>query len=163
MPDRQKRLQQLRETVAHHRAKYHDEDSPEISDEAYDGLLVELQNLELELDGKITTAATVGGSGDNAFSKVTHRVRQWSFDNIFSHDELVEWDTRVRRLLTEADHSTDALVYILEHKIDGLKLIIEYKNGELVRCATRGNGQVGEDVTHTAQTISTYNLRINKG
>ncbi len=154
MTDKQKRLQQLRETVMYHRTKYHDDDTPEISDEAYDGLLAELQNLELEIEGKITTASTVGGSIDNAFSKVTHQVRQWSFDNIFSHEELVEWDERVRRLLSEADQSTTDLTYVLEHKIDGLKLIVEYKQGELVRCATRGNGQVGEDVTHTARTIS---------
>lgn len=160
MTDIQKRLQQLRETVAYHRTKYHDDDAPEISDEAYDGLLLELQNLELELEGKVTTASAVGGSTNNAFSKVTHQVRQWSFDNIFSHDELIEWNARVRRLLTEADQSTDNLAYILEHKIDGLKLIIEYKNGELFRCTTRGNGQVGEDVTHTARTISTLPVRL---
>jgi len=160
MEDLQKRLQQLRDTVAYHRAKYHDEDAPEISDEAYDALLVELQQLELAHEGKITTAATIGGSADNAFSKVTHRVRQWSFDNIFSHDELVEWDARIRRLLVEADYSTAGLAYVLEHKIDGLKLIVEYKRGELVRCATRGNGLVGEDVTHTARTIASLPTKL---
>ena len=160
MTDKQKRLQQLRETVSYHRGKYHDEDAPEISDEAYDGLLVELQQLEVELEGKITDSSTVGGSTDNAFSKVTHQVRQWSFDNIFSHDELVDWDKKVRRLLTEADQSTDDLAYVLEHKIDGLKLIVEYKDGELAQCATRGNGQVGEDVTHTARTISSLPQKL---
>ena len=149
----QKRLEQLRQTVAYHREKYHDHDTPEISDEAYDGLLVELQQLEVELDGVISTADSIGGRAAGAFSKVTHQVRQWSFDNIFSDSELAEWDVRVRRLLGEADQSTDDLTYILEHKIDGLKLIVEYKKGKLVRCATRGNGQIGEDVTHTARTI----------
>ena len=155
MKTSQKRLQQLRETVAYHRAKYHDQDNPEISDEAYDALLAELQAAELALEGAVSTADTVGGAASAAFSKVTHRVRQWSFDNLFSYQELVEWDARVKKNLAEADQSLDKLAYIAEHKIDGLKLVIEYEKGELLRCATRGNGQVGEDVTHTAKTIKT--------
>jgi len=154
MTDKLQRLQQLRQTVQHHRIKYHDEDAPEISDEAFDALLAELVALEVAVEGFRSTSDVVGGRPDNAFVKVTHQVRQWSFDNIFTHAELVDWDARVRRLITEADQSTDDLAYVLEHKIDGLKLIIEYQAGQLVRCATRGNGQVGEDVTHTARTIS---------
>ena len=149
------RLKQLRETVAYHHAKYHVEDSPEIGDEVYDRLLHELQELEIELEGKASVAVNIGGEVSNVFSKVEHQIRQWSFDNVFSGSELAEWDARVRRLLDEADQSTDDLAYVLEHKIDGLKLIVEYKKGKLVRCATRGNGQIGEDVTHTARTIKT--------
>lgn len=160
--DTQKRLQQLRETVAYHRAKYHDQDTPEISDEAYDALLTELQALELQLEGEVSTAALVGGRSSDAFTKVTHRARQWSFDNIFTTSELVDWDARIRRLLSDADCSTDELAYILEHKIDGLKLVIEYQAGVLVRCATRGDGQVGEDVTHTARTIASLPQRLTK-
>jgi len=154
MTDMQQRLKQLRQTVAYHRGLYHDQDAPEISDEAYDALVSELQSLELQVDGVITSASTVGGKVDNAFAKVAHRVRQWSFDNIFSHQELVDWDVKVRKLLTEADHAANDVHYVAEHKIDGLKLIIEYADGKLVRCSTRGNGQVGEDVTHTAATIA---------
>lgn len=150
-----KRLQQLRDTVAYHRSKYHDEDAPEISDEAYDALLHELQALELKLEGVVTDAATVGGSVSEAFAKVKHRVRQWSFDNIFSYEELQEWDARVRKQLTEADVTTTGLTYVAEHKIDGLKLVIEYEKGVLVRASTRGDGVTGEDVTHTARTIAT--------
>ena len=149
------RLKQLRETVAYHHAKYHVEDSPEIGDEVYDRLLHELQELEIELEGKASVAVNIGGEVSNVFSKVEHQIRQWSFDNVFSGSELAESDARVRRLLDEADQSTDDLAYVLEHKIDGLKLIVEYKKGKLVRCATRGNGQIGEDVTHTARTIKT--------
>lgn len=156
----QKRLQQLRETVAYHRARYHDFDLPEISDEAYDALVTELKSLELKLEGKVSTADTVGGRASAAFAKVTHRVKQWSFDNIFTQAELVEWDTRVAKLLRAADHSTEGLAYIAEHKIDGLKLILEYRDGELLRCATRGNGLVGEDVTHTATTIKTLPRKL---
>ena len=99
------RLKQLRKTVAHHRQRYHDDDQPEISDEAYDALLHELQELELAVEGKITTAATVGGAVSAAFAKVTHQVRQWSFDNVFTKEELQEWDSRLKRLITEADQS----------------------------------------------------------
>jgi DNA ligase (NAD+) len=155
MTDTQKRLQQLREIITYHAKKYHEDNISEISDEAYDALLYESIRLEEQIEGKRSSGVGDGAKASSAFTKVTHQVRQWSFDNIFSHEELIEWDTRVRRLLTEADHSTDSLAYVLEHKIDGLKLIIEYKAGELVRCATRGNGQVGEDVTHTARTIAT--------
>jgi DNA ligase (NAD+) len=155
MTDLQKRLQQLRETITHHAKKYHEDNISEISDEAYDALLYESIRLEEQIEGKRSSGVGDGAKASSAFTKVTHQVRQWSFDNIFSHEELIEWDVRVRRLLTEADHSTDSLAYVLEHKIDGLKLIIEYKAGELIRCATRGNGQVGEDVTHTARTITT--------
>jgi len=149
-----KRLDQLRETVATHRNKYHDDDAPEISDQAYDALLSELQQLEERLEGQVTTASTVGGEANVAFSKVTHKVRQWSFDNVFTQEELSEWDTRVKRLITEADYDASEVSYVVEHKIDGLKLVIEYEKGKLVRTSTRGNGQVGENVTHTGKTIS---------
>lgn len=149
-----KRLEQLRETVAIHRIKYHDEDAPEISDEAYDALLTELSTLEKTVEGKVTTASTVGGDNKEAFSKVTHRVRQWSFDNVFSEGELIDWDTRITRLVSEADYDPADISYVVEHKIDGLKLVIEYEQGKLVRTSTRGNGQVGENVTHTGKTIS---------
>ncbi len=148
-----KRLKQLRETISYHRAKYHTADSPELSDEAYDTLLRELQALELQLEGKTTESSVVGGEVSQAFSKVPHKVRQWSFDNIFSVDELNEWDKRLRRIVTEADRSADDLSYVVEHKIDGLKLVIEYEKGQLVRTSTRGNGQIGENVTHTGKTI----------
>lgn len=154
MTDFHTRLAKLRETVAYHRALYHDRDTPEISDEAYDALLAELQQLEEQVEGQVTTASTVGGATDSAFAKVTHRVRQWSFDNIFSPEELAEWDARVHKLLEDADHASGSVAYVAEHKIDGLKLVIEYEAGVLVRCSTRGDGLIGEDVTHTAATIA---------
>lgn len=150
-----KRLEQLRETVKHHQDRYHNEDSPEISDEAYDTLIVELQALEMAVDGKQgDIASRVGGSVNEAFSKVAHTTKQWSLDNVFSETELKEW---VERVVKNIDVFADAknLSYVVEHKIDGLKLVIEYKKGKLFRAATRGDGVVGEDVTHTAKTIKT--------
>lgn len=149
-----KRLEKLRETVAWHRKKYHNDDAPEISDQAYDALLAELELLEQKIEGRAATAHTVGGDVNVAFSKVTHRVPQWSFDNVFTYQELLEWDARVKRLVIEADYDTSTVSYVVEHKIDGLKLVIEYEKGKLLRTSTRGNGQVGENVTHTGKTIS---------
>lgn len=157
-----RRLQQLRETVAYHRRKYHDEDAPEISDEAYDALLKELQSLELQMEGNVSESETVGGSVNEAFAKVRHKVRQWSFDNIFSYEELLEWDARIRKQLQEADKTDSELQYVVEHKIDGLKLVIEYEKGVLVRASTRGDGVTGEDVTHTARTIATLPAKLKK-
>ncbi len=153
--DQKKRLKQLRETVVYHQKRYHEQDAPEISDEAYDALIEELQKLELATEGRVSTVSSaVGGTVSEAFSKVSHKVRQWSFDNVFDEDELVEWGARVRRLVTEADLKI-APTFVCEHKVDGLKLVIEYKKGLLVQAATRGDGEVGEDVTHTAKTILT--------
>lgn len=154
LSEQKKRLQQLRKTVALHQKKYHEEDAPEIGDQAYDALVSELKELELAVEGKVSQVVTaVGGEVNEAFAKVTHQVRQWSFDNVFSEEELREWDSRLRRLITESDQATNQLSYVAEHKIDGLKLVIEYQAGKLVRASTRGNGLVGENVTHTASTI----------
>ena len=158
-----KRLEQLRETVAYHQKRYHEEDAPEISDEAYDALVGELQQLELRLEGNVSEVTTaIGGASSQAFAKVVHKVRQWSFDNVFSLEELKEWDARARRILKDVDADAIKVSYVAEHKVDGLKLVIEYARGELVRAATRGNGQIGEDVTHTAETIASLPKRLKK-
>ena len=151
--DQKKRLKKLKETVTHHQTQYHTYDSPEISDEAYDALIIELQTLEMLVEGKVSTVSTaIGGDISKAFSKVTHKVRQWSLDNVFSEIELVDWITKVKKNSADFTDTVD-ISYIVEHKIDGLKLVLEYKKGILVRAVTRGDGQVGEDVTHAAKTI----------
>lgn len=148
------RLTRLRTLVAYHHERYHTDDAPEISDEAYDGLVRELQTLESAAgSGPSQVMEAVGGAANAAFTKVTHQVRQWSLDNVFSDDELTAWAERTKRTLEKA-RSTGVLAYVAEQKLDGLKLIIEYVNGRLVRAATRGDGVVGEDVTHTARTIA---------
>jgi len=150
------RAKELLALIEYHRQKYHGEDSPEISDEAYDSLIRELQHIEIEhpeLKSPTTPTEVVGAPAGEAFQKVTHTVRQWSFDNVFSEEELVAWEERLLRHLEKQGHSTTSLAYVCEHKIDGLKVILEYKDGFLVRAATRGDGVIGEDVTHTASTI----------
>lgn len=155
-PQEKRRAKELAEIIAHHAQKYHTEDAPEISDEAYDSLVQELRALEEkcpELKKHTTPTEAVGGAVSEAFSKVKHTVRQWSFDNIFSEEELIEWDARLYRFLEKEGVRTAKLQYVCEHKIDGLKVILEYKNGKLMRAATRGNGTIGEDITHTARMV----------
>ena len=156
-------LNKLRAVVEYHRHLYHSKDAPEISDEAYDALVRELAELELKLEGKVSKVTeAVGGEINNAFAKVRHQVRQWSFDNVFDLAELTAWEERLFRYVEKAGSPQTAIAYVAEHKIDGLKLVIEYKNGELVRAATRGDGEVGEDVTHTARTITDLPERLPK-
>lgn len=152
-----KRIKELRKLVAYHQERYHEQDAPEISDEAYDSLVNELRLLA----GEDAVVNRVGGAPNEAFSKVTHAVRQWSFDNVFTEDELRDWTERVARGLELPSQSSD-ISYAAEHKIDGLKVVLTYEKGEFVRAATRGNGAIGEDVTHTARTIKSLPMKLKE-
>lgn len=158
----QKRLTELRKLIKHHRELYHEADAPELSDEAYDSLVRELQTLEGTTDETIGSEATlVGGAPAIAFSKVTHEVRQWSFSNVFTLAELQEWSERIYRFLDTTSKETK-VTYVAEHKIDGLKLVLRYERGEMKQAATRGDGVTGEDVTHTALTIKDIPHKLAK-
>jgi len=154
-----KRLAELRTLVAYHRDLYHTKDAPEISDEVYDALARELAQLEVTEAGAISSEV-IGGSIDAAFTKVAHSFQQWSFDNVFSQSELTLWLERAKRYLDAADIAVGTMTMVAEHKIDGLKLVLTYQAGVLVRAVTRGDGTVGEDVTHTARTIATVPLTL---
>jgi DNA ligase (NAD+) len=147
-----KRLRELTKLVTYHRERYHRDDAAEIPDEVYDSLVAELRELELKVNGVTKVTDVIGAAPVAAFTKVTHAVPQWSFDNVFDYNELIEWDERATRVLGEAD-TTVTYTYVAEHKIDGLKLVLTYQAGVLVRAVTRGDGIVGEDVTHSARTI----------
>lgn len=159
VPEKQhERAQVLRELIEHHSKLYHEKDAPEITDEAYDSLVTELAVLEekypsLVSEKKGTPTRRVGGTPSEAFAKVRHKVKQWSFDNVFTAEELCEWKERTLRHLHKGGVANPSVSFTCEHKIDGLKLILEYEEGTLIRAATRGDGAVGEDVTHTALTI----------
>jgi DNA ligase (NAD+) len=151
-----KRAKELTSLISYHQTQYHEHDAPEISDEAYDSFVQELQRIRDTYPGFVGDFAVidaVGGRPHDAFKKVTHRVRQWSFDNVFLDHELREWEERLYRFLEKQDATKGKVTYVSEHKIDGLKLILEYEKGILVRATTRGDGAVGEDVTHTARMI----------
>jgi DNA ligase (NAD+) len=162
VPPKKKRLAQLREIVSYHQKRYHEDDAPEISDEAYDALVSELRALETQIGDTSGVAEAVGGAASAAFAKVAHRVRQWSLDNVFSDDELRAWEERLHRMLEKTPHAGMACSYVAEHKLDGLKLVLEYEAGMLVRAATRGDGVVGEDVTHTARTITSLPMVLKQ-
>jgi DNA ligase (NAD+) len=149
------RVSQLRALIEYHQKCYHEDDAPEISDAAYDSLVRELEVLEQQhpsLRAQHSPSRKVGGAASAAFRKITHKVRQWSFDNCFTDEELQEWEDRIMKILRSAGAS-ERPTYVLEHKIDGLKVILEYAHGALVRAATRGDGLVGEDITHTARAV----------
>lgn len=154
------RLQELTDLIAYHQRKYHEDDAPEISDEAYDSLVAEWRTLGGQTESNEQFA--VGAAPSEAFAKVTHRVRQWSFSNVFTNDEWNEWVARIERLQQEYDMTHEPLAFVVEHKIDGLKAVLEYRAGTLIRAATRGDGVTGEDVTHTVRTIANLPETLHK-
>ena len=148
------RIKKLREVIAHHQKRYHELDAPLISDEAYDSLVSELRDLLGATDETEHSIITrVGGRPSDAFKKVKHAVRQWSLGNVFTERELREWEERLYRHLHAQDIANVTLAYTVEHKLDGLKVVLTYQKGVLVGGATRGDGVIGEDVTHTVRTI----------
>ncbi len=163
-PEIQNRAKELARIIDEHRVRYHEHDAPVVSDEVYDSLVTELKDLSdayPELSTYYKKVERVGGDVSDAFKKVTHRVTQWSFDNVFTGEELREWEARLYRYLEK--QGIDAKVtYVSEHKIDGLKMILEYTDGVLVRATTRGDGAVGEDVTHNARVIQDIPKTLTK-
>ncbi len=157
------RIGKLRESIEYHRKNYHLKDISEISPEALDSLKKELSDLESTFPELVTpdspTQRVAGGVKDE-LQKVTHKTRQWSLNDCFTPSEFVAFDERVKRFL-KMDLST-GIEYVAEHKIDGLKIILEYKKGIFFRGATRGDGVVGEDVTHNIRTIDSVPLRLEK-
>jgi DNA ligase (NAD+) len=151
------RYLKLIKAIEQHQYLYHVLDKPEITDEAYDSLMRELLAIEEknpELVSPLSPSQRVGGSTLKEFKKVKHEVRQWSFDDVFDFEELKKWDEKVKRMIDkEPGLKGEKLEYCLELKIDGLKVILTYKNGEFVEGATRGDGQVGENVTENLKTI----------
>jgi DNA ligase (NAD+) len=161
-----KRYEQLLQAVARHNYLYHALDKPEISDEAYDSLLRELLEIERThpaFISPVSPSARVGGEPLANFRKVRHSTPQWSFDNVFDEEELKKWEERIRRYLAkETSLDQGALDYACEQKIDGLKIVLTYRNGELVQGATRGDGAVGEDITHNIKTIESIPLLLQE-
>lgn len=157
------RLNKLKETIERHRHAYHTLDKPEISDEAYDSLFKELEALEAEYPALRTADSPtqrVGGEPLKEFVKVKHAHAQWSFDDVFDLAELKKWDEKVRNFMEKAGVADEKLEYCCELKIDGLKIVLTYEDGLLVRGATRGDGEVGEDVTVNVKTIRSVPIQI---
>ncbi len=148
--------EQLREALNEHNYHYYVLDAPTISDFEYDKMLRELEDLEAahpELVTPDSPTQRVGGKALDSFQQVTHRVPLQSLQDVFSPDELLDFDRRVRE-------SADSPEYLLEPKVDGLSVALEYADGVFVRGATRGDGQVGEDVTENLRTIRSIPMRL---
>ncbi len=144
------RMNQLYQLIQYHRDLYYQKQSPEISDEAYDALEKELYSLEKkfpEFKKDISPTQKVGGFADSLFTSVKHKIPQWSFNNAFSKEDIIDFDKRVKNFLYKDLEENVQIDYVTELKIDGLKIVIEYNNGKLIQAATRGDGVVGEDVT----------------
>lgn len=159
------RLKKLREAVEKYRYHYHVLNESLISDEALDSLKRELVDLENEFPSLITPdspSQRVAGAPLKGFKKVKHTVDQWSFNDAFSEEDMRDFDTRMKKMLAEKYGKPVSPSYVCELKIDGLKIVFTYKNGMLVTAATRGDGEVGEDVTENVKTIEAVPLKLEK-
>jgi DNA ligase (NAD+) len=153
-----KRAAELREQLNYHNYLYYVLDNPEIPDAEYDRMLRELQELEERyprLHSADSPTQRVGGEALSAFAEVQHEVPMLSLGNVFSAEELADFDRRCREGL-----DIDEIEYMAEPKIDGLAISLLYEDGVLVRGATRGDGATGEDVTHNVKTIGAIPLRL---
>ena len=148
-------LETLAAQIAYHNARYHTDDAPEISDAEYDALVRRNAAIEAAFPGAVRSdspSRTVGAAPAGHLAKVAHAKVMMSLDNAFADDEVGEFVARVRRFLKLADDAPVALT--AEPKIDGLSCSLRYEEGRLVQALTRGDGQVGEDVTANVRTIS---------
>ncbi len=151
------RVEELRALIEYHSRRYYDNDAPEIEDDEFDALTRELKILEKEYPSLITPDSytqRVHGAVSAQFAPVAHKVPLLSLQDVFSEDELIAFDRRVREIAPQVR-------YVVEPKIDGLSVSLEYQNGKLVRGATRGNGAVGEDVTHNIRVIDSVPHTLN--
>ena len=153
------RIEKLRKEINHHRYLYHVLDRQEISDAALDSLKHELARLEEEFPDLITPdspAQRVGGKPLARFKKVTHHVPMLSLQDAFSEEELLRWETRIKKLLP----SSASVDYFSELKVDGFAISLVYEKGVLLTASTRGDGIVGEDITENIKTIEAIPLRL---
>ena len=161
MSDAARKVAELREQVAYHNHRYHVLDDPEIGDDVYDTLFRELQALEAEHPDLVTPDSPTQRVGDEPVSrlaKVRHLQPMFSLANVRAADELRGWIARMRGHLAREGIEDPDFRYVAEPKIDGLAISLVYRDGVLERGSTRGNGEVGEDVTHNLRTIPSIPL-----
>ncbi|MDP3919869.1 MAG: NAD-dependent DNA ligase LigA [Candidatus Omnitrophota bacterium] len=152
-------IEKLRRELEHHNRKYYLEARPDIDDFTYDRMMRELVELETSFPGLVTPdspSQRVGGAPVKEFRTVTHEVPMLSMDNVYSFEELKEFDKRVKKNL-----SIENADYFVEEKIDGVSISLTYENGILVLGSTRGDGKRGDDITENIKTIGTIPLRLD--
>ena len=161
--DIQSRIQKLTAEINKLRWEYHALDKPEVTDAIYDSLTQELKALEEKYPQwrqKDSPIGKIGGVALEKFEKVSHQVRQWSFDDVFDFSELQKWEEKIQRM-KEKKNAQELLEYCAELKIDGLKVVLTYEKGKFVLGATRGDGVTGENVTQNLKTIYNLPLELN--
>jgi DNA ligase (NAD+) len=159
-----KRAAELADQLRHHGYRYYVLDDPEVDDDVYDALLDELRGIEAEHPDLLTPDSPTqrtGGEPIERLDKVTHLLPMLSLANARSEEELRAWVDRMRNHLAREGIDDPAFTYVAEPKIDGLAISLLYRDGVLERGATRGDGEIGEDVTHNLRTIGTIPLRID--
>ena len=155
----EKELQQLQATLREYSYQYYVLDAPTVPDAEYDRLFQRLKQIESDYPQLISANSLTQRVGDKPleeFSQVTHRLPMLSLDNVFNDEELLAFDARIRDRLG----SDEPLEYVCEPKLDGLAVSLRYEKGSFVQAATRGDGKVGEDITHNVRTIESIPLTL---
>jgi len=168
----QEKYTKLRSEIEYHNNLYYNEDNPIISDMEYDFLIRELKELEQKYpelleynkNGENSPTEKIGGTASEKFSKVRHRVPMLSLSNTYNISEIEDFDKRVKKIILaeNIENNSKELEYILELKLDGLSISLIYENGMLVQAVTRGDGQVGEDVTENIGEIPTIPKKLKE-
>ena len=168
----QEKYTKLRSEIEYHNNLYYNEDNPIISDMEYDFLIRELKELEQKYpellenneNGENSPTEKIGGTASEKFSKVRHRVPMLSLSNTYNISEIKDFDKRVKKIILaeNIENNSKELEYILELKLDGLSISLIYENGMLVQAVTRGDGQVGEDVTENIREIPTVPKKLKE-
>ena len=157
--DLQRQLEDLRRQIREHDHRYYVLHQPTLTDQRYDTLYAQLKAIEdkhPELITEDSPTQRVSGEPLTGFDNVTHAIPMLSVDNTYNADELRAFDERIRKLLGDTPYD-----YVVELKIDGLAISLRYEDGLLISGATRGNGQVGDEVTANVRTIKSIPLRLN--
>jgi len=175
----QTKIQKLRAQIDELRYRYHVLNDPEVTDAMYEGLMDELRKIEEQYPEVITPDSPtqrVAGKVLEKFEKVVHQVPQWSFNDAFDEEAVVDWGERIMNYLSrqevrdsdrasgEKEHGARPkdLDYVCELKIDGLHMVLTYEKGLLKTAATRGDGKVGENVTNNIKTIYSVPIKLNE-
>ena len=154
----EQQIEDLRREIREHDRRYHVEAAPTVSDLEYDKLVEKLKDLEAAHPDLVTADSPtqrVGGEPLSGLDQVRHRVPMLSMDNTYNIEELTRYGERTSKLLAGED-----VAWVVELKIDGVAVALTYENGVFVRGATRGDGQVGDDITHNLRTVSGVPLRL---
>ncbi len=155
----QKKLDALREQIRHHEYRYYVLDDPELSDAEFDQLMNQLKKIEAEHPEAITPDSPtqrVGGKPREGFVKAKHSSPMFSLDNAYSIEELRDWERRVHELIERDD-----VEYMCELKLDGMSLVLRYEDGRLAQGITRGDGNIGEEVTSNVRTVRAVPLAVD--